>query len=166
MKRLFVLLSLLLAASSSAYAQDFPARTLRIVVPFTPAGAVDVLARIVAERLATRWKTGVIVENRPGAGTVIGTDYVAKSPADGYTILLAVTSHAVNATLIEKLPFDPVKDFAPIVLAATAQNILAVNASAPMRTVADLIALAKASRSEETRLNSSHSDRSRMPSSA
>ncbi len=144
MKRLLVLLSLLLAASSSAYAQDFPARTLRIVVPFTPAGAVDVLARIVAERLAARWKTGVIVENRPGAGTVIGTDYVAKSPADGYTILLAVTSHAVNATLIEKLPFDPVKDFAPIVLAATAQNILAVNSSSPAKTPADLIALAKA----------------------
>lgn len=125
-------------------AQEFPARTVRIVVPFTPAGPVDILGRVIAERLASRWKAGVIVENRPGAGTVIGTEYVAKAPPDGYTILLAVTSHAVNATLVEKLPFDPIKDFAPVVLAATAQNILAVNLSVNARSPAELIALAKA----------------------
>ena len=100
MRGLLVFVSVFLAAVSTAYAQDFPAKTVRIVVPFTPAGPVDVLARIVAERLASRWKSGVIVENRPGAGTVIGTEVVAKAPSDGYTILLAVTSHAVNATLI------------------------------------------------------------------
>lgn len=145
MRGLQVLLSVLLAPISSAYAQDFPAKTVRIVVPFTPAGPVDVLARIIAERLSSRWKSGVIVENRPGGGTVIGTETVAKAPADGYTILLAVTSHAVNATLIEKLPFDPVKDFAPVVLAATAQNILAVNPSTAAKTLSDLVSLAKAS---------------------
>jgi tripartite-type tricarboxylate transporter receptor subunit TctC len=105
---------------------------------------VDILGRVIAERLASRWKTGVIVENRAGAGTVIGTEYVAKAPPDGYTILLAVTSHAVNATLVEKLPFDPVKDFAPVVLAATAQNILAVNPGVNASSPAELIALAKA----------------------
>jgi len=148
MHLLFV--ALVLAFSFPAAAQDFPPRTLRIVVPFTPAGPVDVLGRVLAERLGARWKAGAIVENRPGAGTVIGTEVVAKAAPDGTTLLLAVTSHAVNATLVEKLPFDPVKDFAPVVLAATAQNILAVPAASSARTVADLIALA---RSKPGRLN-------------
>ena len=144
-RRLLALLACLAAAVPAAsQAQDFPARPIRIVVPFTPAGPVDVLGRLIAERLAARWKSGAIVENRPGAGTIIGTDAVAKAAPDGYTILLAVTSHAVNATLVEKLPFDPVADFAPIVLAATAQNILVVNPSVAARTPAELIALAKA----------------------
>ena len=142
MTRLFAALALFFCGLLQA--QDFPARTVRIVVPFTPAGPVDILGRVIAERLATRWKTGVVVENKAGAGTVIGTDYVAKAPPDGYTILLAVTSHAVNATLVDKLPFDPVKDFAPVVLAATAQNILAVNPAVNARSPAELIALAKA----------------------
>ena len=143
MTRFFAALAFLF--SGLIYAQEFPLRTVRIVVPFTPAGPVDILGRVVAERLAVRWKTGAIVENRPGAGTVIGTELVAKAPPDGHTLLLAVTSHAVNATLVDKLPFDPVKDFAPVVLAATAQNILAVNPSVNARSPADLIALAKAS---------------------
>ena len=144
-RRLLTLLACLAAAvSAPSQAQDFPSRPIRIVVPFTPAGPVDVLGRLIAERLAARWKSGAIVENRPGAGTIIGTDAVAKAPPDGYTILLAVTSHAVNATLVEKLPFDPVADFAPIVLAATAQNILVVNPSVAAHTPAELIALAKA----------------------
>jgi tripartite-type tricarboxylate transporter receptor subunit TctC len=139
---LIALLACLFAATSQA--QEFPARPIRIVVPFTPAGPVDVLGRLIAERLGARWKTGAIVENRPGAGTIIGTDAVAKAAPDGYTILLAVTSHAVNATLVDKLPFDPIADFAPIVLAATAQNILVVNPSVPAHTPGELIALAKA----------------------
>ena len=132
------------AATGPALAQEFPSRPVRIVVPFTPAGAVDILGRIVAERLAAQWKQGVVVENRPGAGTVIGTDAVAKSAPDGYTLLLAVTAHSVNATLVEKLPFDPVKDFAPVVLAATAPNILVAHPSVPAETVRELIAFAKA----------------------
>ena len=142
MTRIFAALAFLF--SGLIYAQEFPARTVRIVVPFTPAGPVDILGRVIAERLAGRWKTGAIVENRPGAGTVIGTELVAKAAPDGHTLLLAVTSHAVNATLVDKLPFDPVKDFAPVVLAATAQNILVVNPSVKARSPAELIALAKA----------------------
>jgi tripartite-type tricarboxylate transporter receptor subunit TctC len=105
---------------------------------------VDVVGRIIAERLSARWKQPVIVDNRPGAGTVIGTDAVAKAPPDGHTILFAVTAHAVNATLVRKLPYDTQKDFAPIVLAATAPNILAVNPNLPVRNVAELIAYARA----------------------
>lgn len=129
---------------SAAFAQGFPAQTVRIIVPFPPSGPVDVVGRIVAERLAAKWKVPVLVENRPGAGTVIGADFVAKAPADGHTLLFAVTAHAVNASLVKKLPYDTVKDFAPIVLAATAPNILAVNPGIPAKTTAELIAHAKA----------------------
>lgn len=131
-------------AFASASAQEFPSRTVRIIVPFPPAGAVDILARVIAQKLDEKWRTGVVVENRPGAGTVIGTDAVAKSAPDGHTIVLAVTAHAVNATLMTKLPFDPVKDFAPIVLAATAQNILVSYPGLPVNSVRELIDYAKA----------------------
>jgi tripartite-type tricarboxylate transporter receptor subunit TctC len=140
-------LSLCLAAllwAGSASGQSFPIRPVRVVVPFPPAGAVDILARVVGQKLGDKWKQGVVVENRPGGGTVLGTDIVAKSPADGYTLLLAVTAHAVNATLVDKLPFDPVKDFATITLAATAPNILIVHPSVPANNVAELIAYARA----------------------
>ncbi|MBS0337953.1 MAG: tripartite tricarboxylate transporter substrate binding protein [Proteobacteria bacterium] len=130
--------------SGAAFGQAFPVRPVRIVVPFPPAGAVDILARVVGQKLGDKWKQGVVVENRPGGGTVLGTDIVAKSAADGYTLLLAVTAHAVNATLVDKLPFDPVKDFATITLAATAPNILVVSPSVPANNVAELIAYAKA----------------------
>jgi tripartite-type tricarboxylate transporter receptor subunit TctC len=142
MKSLLATLALLVCGA--LHAQEFPSRPVRIVVPFTPAGPVDILGRVIAERLAARWKSGAIVENRPGAGTVIATEFVARAAPDGHTLLLAVTSHAVNATLVEKLPFDPVKDFAPVVLAATAQNILAVPPSVNARSAAELIALARA----------------------
>lgn len=142
MKKLLAVLAIFFC--SAVLAQEYPAHTVRIIVPFPPSGPVDVVARIVAERLAAKWKVPVIVENRPGAGTVIGTDVVAKSPPDGHTILLAVTAHAVNATLVRKLPYDTLKDFAPIVLAATAPNILAVNPSLPVKTTGELIAYAKA----------------------
>jgi tripartite-type tricarboxylate transporter receptor subunit TctC len=127
----------------TAHGQAFPTRPVRIVVPFPPAGAVDILARVVGQKLGDKWKQGVVVENRPGGGTVLGTDIVAKSPADGYTLLLAVTSHAINATLVDKLPFDPVKDFAPLSLAATGLTILVVHPSVPANSVAELIAYAK-----------------------
>lgn len=142
MKMLVAVLALLL--SGIANGQEFPNRTVRIIVPFTPSGPTDVISRILAERLASKWKQPVIVENRPGAGTVIGSDIVAKAPPDGHTILMAVTAHAVNATLVKKLPYDTVKDFAPIVLIATAPNILAVNPSLPVKSTAELIAYLKA----------------------
>ncbi len=138
-------LSVLLALfCGSLGAQEFPTQTVRIIVPFTPSGPVDVVARVLGERLAAKWKVPVIVENRPGAGTVIGADFVAKAPPDGHTVLLNVTAHAVNATLVRKLPYDTLRDFAPIVLVATAPNILAVNPLVPAKTTAELIAHAKA----------------------
>ena len=139
-----LLIAVLSAFPFATLAQEFPGRAVRIVVPFPPAGAVDILARVIAQKLDEKWRTGVIVENRPGAGTVIGTDVVAKAPPDGHTMVLAVTAHAVNATLMAKLPFDPVKDFAPIVLAATAQNILVSHPAVPANSVRELIAHAKA----------------------
>ena len=142
MKKLVAVLAVLLSGIASG--QEFPSRTVRIVVPFTPSGPTDVISRILAERLATKWRQPVIVENRPGAGTVIGSDIVAKAPPDGHTILMAVTAHAVNATLVKKLPYDTVKDFAPIVLIATAPNILAVNPAVPVKSIAELIAYLKA----------------------
>lgn len=142
MKKIVAVVAVLLSGIASG--QEFPSRTVRIVVPFTPSGPTDVISRILAERLATKWRQPVIVENRPGAGTVIGSDIVAKAPPDGHTILMAVTAHAVNATLVKKLPYDTVKDFAPIVLIATAPNILAVNPAVPVKSIAELIAYLKA----------------------
>lgn len=143
MTRLLALLCSFLCVASAA-AQDFPARQVRIVVPFTPSGPTDVVARVVAERLTARWKQPVVVENRPGAGTVIGTDAVAKAAPDGHTILLSVTAHAVNATLMKKLPYDTVKDLAPLTLIATAPNLLTLNPAQPARSVPEFIAHLKA----------------------
>ena len=142
MLRLAAFCSALWAVSASG--QPFPTHPVRIVVPFPPAGAVDILARVVGQKVSDKWKQSVVVENRPGGGTVLGSDVVAKSSPDGYTLLLAVTAHAVNATLVDKLPFDPVKDFATVSLVATAPNILIVNPSVPASSVAELIAYAKA----------------------
>lgn len=142
MKRILSLIAIFFFTTAAA--QEFPNRAVRIVVPFPPSGPVDVVGRIIGERLSAKWKVPVVVENRPGAGTVIGTDNVAKSPADGYTMLFAVTAHAVNATLVRQLPYDTVKDFAPVVLVATAPNILAVNPGLPVKTTQELIAHAKA----------------------
>ncbi len=144
MRRLATLCFLTAFWAGAAFGQAFPTRPVRIVVPFPPAGAVDILARVVGQKVSDKWKQSVVVENRPGGGTVLGSDIVAKSPADGYTLLLAVTAHAVNATLVDKLPFDPVKDFAPVTLAATAPNILIVHPSVPATSVAELIAYARA----------------------
>jgi tripartite-type tricarboxylate transporter receptor subunit TctC len=108
------------------------------------AGAADTLSRTIAAKLTERWNQPVIVENRPGAGTTIGTDLVAKAPADGYTLLMATFSHAVNATFYRKLPFDTVKDFAAVTLVASAPNVLQVHPSVPAKSVGELIAAARA----------------------
>ncbi len=136
--------AVLALCSVPAAAQDYPSRPVRIVVPFPPGGAVDALARVLADQLGERWKQSVVVDNRPGGNQIIGTQNVASSPADGFALLLASTGHAVNATLIDKLPYDPVKDFAPVALAATAPNILVVNPSVPATTFKQFIAYAKA----------------------
>lgn len=132
------------AALPAAHAQGFPERPVRIVVPFPAGGAVDALARVVAERLAQKWKQGVVVDNKPGGNQIIGTQNVSTAPADGHTLLLATTGHAVNATLIDKLPYDPLQDFSALTLSATAPNILVVNPAVPATTLQELVAYAKA----------------------
>ena len=125
-------------------AQTYPAKPIKIVVPFPAAGTPDILAREIASKLTEALKQQIIVDNRPGAGGNIGSDMVAKSAPDGYTLIMAtVATHSINQTLYKKLPFDPIKDFAPIILIATTPNVLVVNPNLPIKTVSDLIALAK-----------------------
>src|SRR5580765_3184773 len=128
----------------SAHGHAFPDKPVRFVVGFTPGGPSDILARAVGQKLAERWKQQVVVENRPGAGGNIAAAEVAKSPADGHTWLLGNNSIlATNAALYRSLPYDPVKDFAPVALVAVQPNILVVHPSLPASSVSELIRLAK-----------------------
>jgi len=128
-----------------ALGQGYPNKPIRLVVPFPPGGSLDVVARAVGAKLSEAWGQPVVIDNRPGAGGNIGADLVAKSPPDGYTILEgALSTHAVNVTLYGKLPYDPIKDFAPISLVAITPNVLVLNPAAPFNTVPELIAYAKA----------------------
>jgi tripartite-type tricarboxylate transporter receptor subunit TctC len=132
-------------AAGDAYAQDYPTRTVTYVVPFPPGGATDLLSRLIAQGLERRLGRPFVVENRPGGGTVIATAAAAKAPPDGYTLLSAsVTSLAVNATIFKALPYDPVKDFAPVALVAGTPFVLIVKPSLGVNDVAGLLALARA----------------------
>jgi tripartite-type tricarboxylate transporter receptor subunit TctC len=122
----------------------YPERGLRIVVPFAPGGGTDVVARTLAQDMAKDLGVSVIIENKPGAGTIIGTQAVAASAPDGYTLLMGTFSHAVNISLSAKLPYDPHKDFAPVALIARSFNVVVVNPKSGVRTIADLTAAAKA----------------------
>jgi tripartite-type tricarboxylate transporter receptor subunit TctC len=135
-----------LGGTAHALAQGgtFPSKPIKIVVPYPPGGFNDALARTVSAKLQAAWGQPVMVENRPGGATVIGIDQVAKSPADGYTLLVVPFSFAVNPSILAKLPYDSQKDFAPITLAATTANLLVVNPSLPVSSVKELLALAKA----------------------
>ena len=123
-------------------AQAYPTRTLRVVVPAAPGGGTDILARLLAPQVGELLGQTMLVDNRPGGATNIGTEHVARSAADGYTVLMASTPHAINATLFAKLAFDPVKDFAPITLLATVQTVLIAHPALPVKDVQGLIALA------------------------
>ncbi len=133
----------LLASSFTCFSQGFPNKPIRIIVPFTPGGSPDVAARTIGQKLSEMWGQPVVVENRPGAGGAIAAQYVAKSPADGYTWLVAPNNVLVFAPLLGPVPYDPVKDFAPLALAISVQNLLVVNSAVPAKNVAELIALAK-----------------------
>jgi tripartite-type tricarboxylate transporter receptor subunit TctC len=142
LKRCALAIAAMLVAAASV-AQGYPVRPIRIIVPFAP-GAPDTLARILGQQLGTQMGQSVIVENRPGANGLIGAELVAKAPADGYTILLTSTSYAINPSTYKKLPFDPVKDLAPVINACGIEAlILAVNPSVPVQTLDGLITLAK-----------------------
>ena len=124
--------------------QEFPSRPVKIVVPQTPGGASDALARIVGQKLSEKWQQPVVVENRPGAGGNLGMEFVAQAPADGYTLLMSyVGSHAINAALYKKLPFDPERDFAPVATLATLPFVLVARPDAPFKTVRELADLGK-----------------------
>jgi tripartite-type tricarboxylate transporter receptor subunit TctC len=134
----------LLAFATVAQAQDFPNRPVKILVPQTPGGASDALARIIAQKLTEKWGQAVVVENRAGAGGNVGMDVVATSPADGYTLLMSyVGTHAINGALYKKLSFDPEKDFAPVATLATLPFVVVTRADSPIKTIPDLIAAAK-----------------------
>jgi tripartite-type tricarboxylate transporter receptor subunit TctC len=145
--RLLRIFGLLLAATTvlaSPARAEFPDKTIRIVVPYTPGGFNDTLGRIVAQKFTDDWGIPAVVENRPGGGTLIGTDAVAKAPADGYTLLVVAFPFAVNPSLYAKLPYDTLKDFAPLILAGQTPNLLVVNNDVPVKSVKELIAVAKA----------------------
>lgn len=129
--------------SGGAAAQAYPARPVRIVVPFAPGGPNDILARVIGQKLTEAWGQQVVVENRAGGGTVIGTEIVAKSPPDGYNLLMVSTSHTSNPTLLSKLPFDTVKDLAPVIKVAYSANVLLAHPSLPARSVKELLAVSR-----------------------
>ena len=145
MHRLRIAAAFLLATLvAGAQAQNYPTRPIRFIVPIAAGGGADLVARVIAERLSRNLGQQVVVENRAGGGTVIGAELVARSPADGYTWLLGTaTSHAINASLVKKLPYDPVKDFAPIALVAVLPQIIVIHPALPAANLTDFIALAK-----------------------
>ena len=133
------------ALSAAAQAPSYPARPIKWIVPYTPGGITDTVTRVVAQRLQDAMGQPIVIENRPGANSIVGADLVAKSAPDGYTVLTVIAAHAANATLYAgKLPFDAVKSFAPISLAASAPLILTVNNNFPAKDVKELVAYARA----------------------
>jgi tripartite-type tricarboxylate transporter receptor subunit TctC len=129
---------------AAAQAGGFPDKAIRIVVPFPPGGATDAAARLVAVKMSEHWGQPVVVDNRAGAGGNVGSDLVAKAPADGYTLVMGVTgSHAINTSLYSRMPYDPVADFVAISQVAVVPNVLVVHPSVPAKNLAELVALAK-----------------------
>ena len=132
-----------LGLGTDVRAQAFPSKPIRIVVPAVPGGGTDILARLLSPRLQALFGQSIVVENRAGASTNIGTEFTARAAPDGYTVLIATTPHAVNPTLFAKLPFDPIRDFTMISLLARTTTVLVVHPSLPVRNVKELVALAK-----------------------
>jgi tripartite-type tricarboxylate transporter receptor subunit TctC len=140
-----VLAAVVAAGPASAIAQDYPTRPIKLIVPQSAGGGADILARTIGEKLGQSLGQAVVVDDRPGAAGIIGTDAVAKAAPDGYTLLMgAISTHAINKSLYPTLSYDPVKDFTPVTLVATAPLVLVVHPSVPVSSTRDLIALAKA----------------------
>src|SRR3954470_18256377 len=140
----FLAFAFLLGVSCVATAQDWPTKPVKFVSPYPPGGSVDPLARLMAAKLTESLKQSFIVENRTGASGIIGTDYVAKSPPDGYTFVFIFDTHSVHQALNPKLPFDPEKDFAPVMIVGTAPMAITTGAGKPYKSFAEVIAAAKA----------------------
>jgi tripartite-type tricarboxylate transporter receptor subunit TctC len=130
-------------AGASAMAQGWPSKPISLIVPFPPGGTTDVLARALGDKLSQRLGQPVIVESKPGAGATLGADYVAKSKPDGYTLLVGAVHHTIATSVYKKLPYDFQKDFAPITTVALVPNVLVVNATTPVKNVAERVAMAK-----------------------
>jgi len=143
LRRLRLLSALLTCVVASAAAQDYPNRPVRMVVPYAAGGGVDIVARAVSQELAKGIGQPVIVENRTGAGSNIGSDFVAKAAPDGYTLLMASPANAINMSLYRKMPYDTQRDLAPVALVGAVPSVLVVNPALPAKTVAELVALAK-----------------------
>ncbi len=139
-----ILTAVLTAIVAPAWAQTYPQKSIRIVIPFPAGGTSDILARAVGQKLTEEWKQQVIIDNRPGAGANIGAEIAAKSPADGYTLFAISTIHCINPSLYSKLNYDPIRDFAPVTLIAETSQVLAVHPSLPVKTVKEFIAYARA----------------------
>jgi tripartite-type tricarboxylate transporter receptor subunit TctC len=145
MKTLIKLATLCFAVlAAPAFAQSFPSKPVRIVVPFPPGGPADMLARLISEKLPQLWGQPLVIENRSGAAGNIGAEAVARAPADGYFLLLNASSHIINGSLYAKLPYDPIADFTPITQVASYNHMFVVHPSVPANTVKELVALAKA----------------------
>jgi tripartite-type tricarboxylate transporter receptor subunit TctC len=134
-----------LLASSGAMAQTWPAKTIKIIVPFATGGTTDVLARTVGQELSKTLGQSVIIENKPGAGATVGADYVAKSKPDGYTLLVGAVHHTIATSVYKKLPYDFQRDLTPVTVLALVPNVLVVNSKVPAKNVKELLALAKSS---------------------
>jgi tripartite-type tricarboxylate transporter receptor subunit TctC len=144
MTRIIALALLALTSlAAEANAQSWPSRPVRIVVPSPPAGGTDIIARVMADNFSRVFKQQFFVENRPGAGNMIGIESVARAAPDGYTFLLTASTLSLNSVLYKKISYDPIKDFAPITIAATAPNVLIINPAIPAKTLKEFIALAK-----------------------
>lgn len=142
--RMSALFASLALATTAALAQ-FPDKPIRLVVPFAPGGGTDLIARTLGQGMSKELGQTVVIENKPGAGTIIGTDIVAKSPADGYTLVISTFAHAVNPSLMSKLPYDNDKAFAPVILIGKGPNVLVVRAESPFKSVKDILDAARAS---------------------
>jgi tripartite-type tricarboxylate transporter receptor subunit TctC len=144
--RLACLVISLVAALPAAHAAppSYPDRPIRLLVPFPAGGSTDPVARLLAQKINEDWGQPVIVDNRPGANTIIGTEALAKAPADGYTVLLTASTHVINSLLVPNLPYDSVKDFAPVATLYRSEFLLLVHPSVPAKNLQELIALAKA----------------------
>jgi tripartite-type tricarboxylate transporter receptor subunit TctC len=139
------ILAMLHASVGGAFAQGYPVKPIRIVVPFTPGGSADILARAIGQKMSESLGQSIVIDNRPGSGGVIGSEVAARAPADGYTLMMGIAANiAINPALYPKLPYDPVRDFAPVTLVASAPYVLVVPPALPAKTVKDLIGLAKA----------------------
>src|SRR5262245_2689844 len=134
---------LLVALTTVVAAQDYPTKPVRLIIPFPPGGSNDVVGRVIATHLGERLGKQVVVDNRAGAGGVVGTELAANAPKDGYTILIISMAHAVNPWLYKPLPYDPIKAFAPISVLASGPNVVAVNPGLPVHSIKELVALAK-----------------------